>query len=337
MEKRDVVELALAGKEVPYIPWAISFTQDSAVKLQNHLGIENAYEYCDNCVQFIGSTLPETDMGGEQYKDIFGVTWDKSEDKGIGVVAHDILTESNFDNYEFPDPLSTCDYKAVKKCIDDNPDKYKVFAINFSLYERAWSLRGMVNLMMDYYDNPEFVHELFGKIADFNIAKIKKALEYDIDAVYFGDDWGQQKGLIMGPDIWREFIKPYLVRMYSVVKDAGKKVFIHSCGDVDELFDDLVEIGLDCFNPFQPEAMKIFPLMEEYKGKLSFHGGLSTQVTLPYGTVEDVQRETNALLEAGKSGNYIFGPAHTVPEDVSVENMMAFLDIIHGQEGYKKV
>ncbi len=263
MEKRDVVELALAGKEVPYIPWAISFTKDAAEKLQNHLGVENAYEYCDNCVQFIQSDLPQIDMGNEQYKDIFGVVWDKSEDKGVGVVAEDILTEVNFDNYKLPDPLSTCNWDSVEQCVNDNPDKYKVYSISFNLYERAWSLRGIVNLMMDYYDNPEFVHELFGKIADFNIAKIKKALEYDIDAVYFGDDWGQQKGLIMGPDIWREFIKPYLVKMYSVVKDAGKKLFIHSCGDVDELFDDLVEIGLDCFNPFQPEAMEVFPLMSK--------------------------------------------------------------------------
>ncbi len=126
----------------------------------------------------------------------------------------------------------------------------------------------MDTLMMDFYDNPDFVRQLLDAIADYNIAQIRKACEYDIDGIYFGDDWGQQHGLIMGPDIWREYIKPPLTRMYSEVKKKKKKIFIHSCGDVDELFDDFISIGLDCFNPFQPEAMYVKALMAKYKGFL---------------------------------------------------------------------
>ena len=111
--------------------------------------------------------------------------------------------------------------------------------------------------MMDFYDNPGFVKELLQTIADYNIAQVEKALEYDIDAVYFGDDWGQQRGLQMGPRLWREFIYPQLKRMYGAVRDGGKAVFIHSCGDVDELFDDLVDIGLDCFNDAFVEIISI--------------------------------------------------------------------------------
>ena len=123
--------------------------------------------------------------------------------------------------------------------------------------------------------------------------------------------------------------------MYKVAKDAGKFVSIHSCGDVDELFDDLTGIGLDCFNPFQPEVMDVQSLMKKYKGKLSFHGGLSTQKTLPYGTVQDVEKETLRLLEAGADGNYIFAPAHAVESDVPLENMLAFIDIVLNQKGFR--
>ena len=165
--------------------------------------------------------------------------------------------------------------------------------------------------MMDFLDHPDFVHELLTRIADYNIAHIKKALEDDIDGVYFGDDWGQQHGLIMGPMFWREFIYPQLKRMYGVAVEAGKTVMIHSCGDVDELFDELIEIGVSCFNPFQPEVMDVYKLMEQYKGRLSFYGGLSTQRTLPYGSVEDVRRESQRLIAAG-GGADMFAPAHAV-------------------------
>jgi uroporphyrinogen decarboxylase len=80
---------------------------------------------------------------------------------------------------------------------------------------------------MDFLDHPAFVHELLNAIVEFNIAQVREALKYDIDAVYFGDDWGQQRGLHMGPRLWREFIYPVLKRMYGVVRDSGKYVFIH--------------------------------------------------------------------------------------------------------------
>ncbi|MHB8901888.1 MAG: uroporphyrinogen decarboxylase family protein, partial [Thermoguttaceae bacterium] len=200
-----------------------------------------------------------------------------------------------------------------------------------SLYERAWSLRGMVALLMDFLEHPDFVHELLHAIADYNIAHVEKAMEYDIDAVYFGDDWGQQSGLQMGPRLWREFIYPELRRMYAAVRRAGKFVFIHSCGDVDELFDDLVDAGLNCFNPFQPEVMDVGRLLGQYRGRLAFHGGISTQKTLPFGTADDVRAETRRMLALGAEGGYILAPAHDVEGDVPLENMLALIDEVQNQ------
>ncbi len=135
----------------------------------------------------------------------------------------------------------------------------------------------------------------------------------------------------MGPGLWRAFILPVLKRMYGVVKEAGKRVFMHSCGDVDELFEDLIAIGLDCFNPFQPEVMDVRALMQQYRGRLTFHGGLSTQRTLPHGSAAEVERETHRLLDLGSSGGYIFSPAHAVEGDVPLENMLAFINVVQNQ------
>ena len=138
----------------------------------------------------------------------------------------------------------------------------------------------------------------------------------------------------MGRRTWLEFIYPALRRMYGAVHDLDRYVIIHSCGDVDELFDDLIGIGLNCFNPFQPEVMDVASLMPRYRGRLSFHGGLSTQRTLPYGAVADVQRETSRLLELGRDGGYIFSPAHAVEGDVPLENMLAFIEMVLAQGGH---
>jgi len=266
-------------------------------------------------------------------RDVFGVVWDRSVDRDIGVVQGQVLAQPSLKGYTFPEPGAPYVFSQVEDQLKMYGDRFRFFGIGFSLYERAWSLRGLQTLLMDFYDNPGFVHNLLNQIADYNIAQIRAALRYDIDAVMFGDDWGQQHGLQMGPRLWHEFIYPVLKRMYAVAIENNKKVIIHSCGDVDELFEDLIGIGLNCFNPFQPEVMEVPALMNRYRGRLAFYGGLSTQKTLPYGSPDEVRRESLHLLELGKHGGYIFSPAHDVPKDVPLENILAFLEAVQHQAG----
>ena len=337
MDKRAVIKAILDWKQPPYVPWNLNFTLPAREKLQTYYGRRNLEEVIQNHMVYVeNQTYFFQDIGNDSVQDIFGVVWDRSVDKDIGVVKGQVLPQPTLKGYTFPDPLAPDVFEGIPEKITKYEDRYRVFGIGFSLYERAWTLRGLQTLLMDFYDNPKFVHTLFNAIADYNIAQTQEILKYDIDAVHFGDDWGQQHGLQMGPKLWYEFVYPMLKRMYSVVTSAGKKVFIHSCGDVDELFDDLVDIGLNCFNPFQPEVMDVATLIPQYRGRLAFYGGMSTQKTLPYGTTEDVHRETQKLLELGKDGGYIFSPAHDVPKDVPLENMLAFIDLVQNQPGYEK-
>lgn len=332
MTKRDVVRLVLDGKRPPYVPWSCSFTVEAAEKLQAHFRPAELEGALQNHLLGLGSAVGFfDDVGSDRVRDVFGVVWDRSVDKDIGIVEGCILPQPTLKGYDFPDPLDARFFADIPGQIARYGDRFRIFQIGFSLYERAWTLRGMENLMMDFYDHPGFVRELLNTIADYNLAQVQEALKFDIDAIYFGDDWGQQRGLQMSPATWREFLYPVLRRMYGAARDAGKYVMIHSCGDVDELFDDLVAIGLNCFNPFQPEVMDVFALLERYRGRLGFYGGLSTQKTLPYGSVEDVRRETRRLLAAGAAGGYIFSPAHAVEGDVPLENMLAFLEELQSQ------
>ncbi|MBI3947812.1 MAG: uroporphyrinogen-III decarboxylase-like protein [Armatimonadetes bacterium] len=332
MTPRERALAALKHEQPDQTPFNLGFTVPARQKLAAHFGGEEPLQRPGNCLAITGARVPGeawVEVRPDHWRDEFGVVWNRTIDKDIGNVEVFQLAERTLAGYSFPDPRSPRRFAHFPDFIRTHGDQLIGCDIGFSLFERAWTLRGMENLFFDMMEAPAFVDELLDAIADYNVAIVEEACRYPIDFVMFGDDWGQQRGLLMGPKNWRRFIKPRLERTYAAVKRAGRYVFIHSCGDVDELFPELIAIGLDCFNPFQPEVMDVRAMKREYGRDLAFYGGVSTQRTLPYGTPDDVRREVWGLCrDIGKEGGYICAPAHSVPRDVPLENLLALIEAV---------
>jgi len=335
LSRKDVVINALEFRAPVYVPWAWEITSECETRLKKYLGT-------DNLTDFVGSHFVDCSdhlslfeqIDENHFRDVYGVIWDRTIDKDIGTPSDwPIKSPADLDRYEWPDPNNAELYSDIPARLNAHRDLFSRYLVGFSLYERAWTMRGMTELLMDMIQRPKFVEELLDAIVQHNLLRIRRALEFGFDCIHFGDDYGMQTGLIMGIDHWRHFIKPRLARMFAPVREAGKYISLHSCGAVSELFDDLIEIGLNIFNPFQPEVMDVFALKKEYHGRLAFHGGMGIQKVLPLGTPDDVRDMTERLIEAGRDGGYVFSPSHSVPADVPPENLVAMMEVLRDQPG----
>ncbi|MFY9425613.1 MAG: uroporphyrinogen decarboxylase [Clostridiales bacterium] len=340
MTKRERVRQALLHRETDIIPYEISLTQQEHKKVAEYLGDDSFYEKVGNHIESVyydGFPAEDPNRPGF-FRDDFGVVWNRTgPDKDIGVIDGFVLDQPSMGDYKMPQVNEGILHEMYERMMNNGRDTFKMGAIGFSMFERAWSLRGMENLLMDMILHPGFVDELLDQICEFNLKIIDIGLSYDIDGFHFGDDWGQQRGLIMGPKLWRRFIKPRLARMYERVKSHGKFVSQHSCGDILEIFSDLIEIGLDMYQTFQPEIYPVEQVKEKYGQNLSFWGGISTQRLLPFASPEEVMSETIKLMKTlGKSGGYVAAPTHAVPPDVPPENVVAMIDVFQNQEKYLK-
>lgn len=338
MNKREVVKLTIEHGTPPYVPWDIAFTGAGARNLQEHIGWDDVDRQSGNHFLYVGSKLNAVvPIGCGRLKDRFGVVWEKGGEGEQALVLEPPLTDPKLSALGIPDADDASLYEHIPEELAAHPDRFHIFALGYTLFERAWALRGAENIMMDLVLHPDFVHELLDRLMEISLKQIDHAVEFGFDCVHVGDDWGHQQGLMMSPKHWQAFIKPRLQRLFDRAKQAGKYLSIHSCGNITRLLDDLEEMGLDIVNPFQPEAMDVFEILKAYRKRLAFHGGLSMQQILPHGTPEEVRDATRKLLEAGKEGGYVFAPGHGVDGAVPGINAAAMLDVLHAQPGWQEL
>jgi uroporphyrinogen decarboxylase len=334
MTKKEAFKKAVSYEEIRPVPYNIKFTNEALRKYTAYRG--GSFDPVIDTGSYVVTS--HTNNGWEEikrgyFRDYFGVVWNKTIDTTLGIVQEPPMKKASFRGYTFPNTEELPVYDFVPENNRLYPDHFHTLSIGFALWERAWSLVGMEQLMVYLMMEPAFVHDLLDRITDYNIAVIRKAASIGgIDGVYMGDDWAGQNGLLIGSDLWREFMKPRYKRTCEAIKAEGLMVLQHCCGKVEELIPDMIECGTQVFNPFQPEVMDIWAIKEKYKGQIAFWGGLSVQETLPRGTAKEVAAESELLLEKmAEGGGYIFSASHALTGDIPMENIDVLIEVARSQ------
>lgn len=203
-----------------------------------------------------------------------------------------------------------------------------------SIFTHPRRLMGEEKFLLGLTNEPELIASVVERATDsfldMNEAFFSACAKY-VDVFYFGSDFGTQRSMFISQDMFRRFFKPHLRRLTQHAKGFGVKVMYHTCGAIGRLIPDLVECGIDMLDPVQVSAVGMSPpeLARQHKGSIVFHGGISTQTTLPFGSPLDVRREVfNTIKSLGPLG-YVVGPDQDMIGDVPTDNIMAMYSAIH--------
>ncbi len=343
MTPRKRLLKAFNFEEVRPTPYTIWFDHQTMEKLNSYYGGTAWREHIeDHILRIIVKWEPKEILGDGLYRDIHGSIWQSGEPAHIVKPALELPSVRGFSipdyipflrNSKTPsttqhEQLPSLGYEDARRKIEaEKENRLVILQYGFGLFECGWMMRGYENLFVDLLEEPYFCHQLFDMLLERHLQIVDALLELPCDGIIFVDDYGDQRGVIVGPELWRRFIAPRLSKLYERVHRSGRLVFQHSCGNVFDIVPDLIACGLDVLQSLQPEAMPIYELKKLYGKDLRFWGGLGTQRLLPMGTPDEIRSEVRRLRrEMGAGGGYCFSSSKPIMKDVPVENAAAFIE-----------
>jgi len=247
---------------------------------------------------------------------------------------------SEIENYDWPTP-GELSFDSIRKARTAAPDKAIIAHISHAGYFKATHMRGMEQFMMDLAADPDVAGTIIRKVNDYMFPAIERLCREagdSFDIFYIADDFCTTNGPLISPDMFREYIQPYLKRYADIVHKYGKKLLLHTCGSTRKLLPDIIDAGVDLMEPVQTsaEGMAVEGLKRDFGGRMSFYGGIDLITVLSTGTPEDVRLEVLKNFQVlGRHGGYIVGPGHTyIQPDCPLENILAMYETAYHECAY---
>jgi len=366
MTSRERVLAAISHKEPDRIPIDLGGTRDTSIvlegyqRLKDHLDIQSPDKFSDRMMRvvqvdeaimekigvdvrpvWLGAPANNvTELGERHYRDIWGV--ERVQPEGsfyYDQVCYPLsgsITIQDIARYPWPDPDDNGYVRGLKeqaRHIREHTDCASILTLPAPFIHTTQYLRGFEDWFCDFAEDTHLLEALFDAVLEINLHIAKRALETvgkEVDIVICADDLGAQEGLQVSYEAYKKFIKPRHEKYFRQIHDLSPaKLLFHSCGSIVQVLPDLIEIGVDIINPVQLTAKGMDPVLlkQKYGRQLAFWGGVDTQYLLPRGTVQEVEKSVNTLIEQlGEGGGYVLAACHNIQPDVPVENILAMFD-----------
>ena len=347
MNARERVLCSLAWQEPDRVPIQIHTTPEVGAQLREHFAGRNIYDELGVDFRGVGPRWrggKKPDRDGLAY-DIWGTGYRRVEHGCAGTYDESVIqplaalkTMDDVERYPWPSP-DDYDYSTIaEQC-----ERVKDFAVCLGgagdpdILNGVSRGRGMERVMMDIALRDEVGLAVIDRRVDFCHKVLRRGLEAAgrrVDILCMGEDCGNQNGRMFSPRDFDEVFRPRLQRFIDLAHEFGARAMMHSCGDTHDLMPTFIEMGLDVLDAMQPEPRGMDPeiIRGACRGKLAFCGLISTQDTLPHGTVEECRAEARHRLDViAPGGGYIFAPAHNIQPDTPLENVLAVYEEATGR------
>ena len=342
MNARERVLTALDHAEPDRVPVDLWFTSEvEAILSAQHKGLRGAalrvalgHDLLMTSSPNIGASYEVPGTPAEYVCD-WGVRWQWVTNPEGGryteAIGHPLAEAKDLTGYRMPDPLGPAMqpiYAEARDLVQRYGGTHAIFGSLYqTVFEAAWLLRGMANLLADMASNQDFAHELFERLTDYSLVAGREMVAQGVDVLWLGDDFGTQRGMLISPKMWRTFIKERYARLIAAFKaqNPALKIAYHCDGTIQPIIPDLIEIGLDVLNPIQPLAMDPAEIKRKYGKHLAFWGTVDVQHTFPFGTPQEVADEVRERLRTvAPGGGLILCSAHRVQPGTPLANIEAY-------------
>lgn len=253
-------------------------------------------------------------------EDEWGCIWEKDRyGRTMGQVKfHPLRDYSALESFRFPNYDLPERYERARRMIEGNTERRFVLAhVPLSFIHRLEYLRGHMEAWTDPYEHPDELEMLLDKLADIAMDSIRHFASIGAEGICSADDWGLQDRPMVSPDLFRRFWKPRYAKVYGFARKLGLLTFLHSCGHISELLDDLIDAGLQVIQMDQQENMGLEELSRRFGGRICFWCPVDIQGTMVRGSVEDVRRYARKLIDSfGRFNGGFIGKWYPSPEAV---------------------
>ena len=254
---------------------------------------------------------------GSVWRDIWGTEWRREHDGVMGFPRGNPLADlpAAIAHYAWPDPN---DERIIRQVYDqakgwNAEETFLCGSHRDTLWEKCYMLVGMENAMVFFHTEPDAMRDLLHRIMDFQLGIARHYLSLGVELVSLSDDLGTQCGLLLSPELVREFLVPEYERLFAVYKSRKVLTNFHSCGHIEPLLDVFMELGVDILNPVQATANDLEAVRRKTAGRLALQGGISSGL-IAQGPVSAIRGEVRRRLwQLGRDGGYFCGPDQGMP------------------------